>query len=55
MTPLHSAAVGGKLQVIELLLSKGAEVDCMTNVSACTCIAVKCLNCYYCLIAVYMY
>ena len=33
MTPLHNASVIGHLQIVELLLSKGAEVDSRDEVS----------------------
>ena len=33
MTPLYKASEGGHLQVVELLLSKGAEVDSRDMVS----------------------
>ena len=33
MTPLYKASEGGHLQVVELLLSKGAEVDSRDKVS----------------------
>ena len=33
MTPLYKASEGGHLQVVELLLSKGAEVDSRDDVS----------------------
>ena len=33
MTPLYKASEGGHLQIVELLLSKGAEVDSRDKVS----------------------
>ena len=33
MTPLYKASKGGHLQIVELLLSKGAEVDSRDEVS----------------------
>ena len=33
MTPLYKASEGGHLQFVELLLSKGAEVDSRDEVS----------------------
>ena len=34
MTPLYKASDGGHLQIVELLLSKGAEVDSRNEVSS---------------------
>ena len=45
MTPLYKASEGGHLQVVELLLSKGAKVDSRDYVSICN-------NVMYCVIVV---
>ena len=45
MTPLYKASEGGHLQVVELLLSKGAEVDSRDRVSTYN-------NVMYCVIVI---
>ena len=45
MTPLYKASVGRHLQVVELLLSKGAEVDSRDKVSTYN-------NVMYCVIVI---
>ena len=45
MTPLYKASEGGHLQVAELLLSKGAEVDSRDKVSTYN-------NVMYCVIVI---
>ena len=34
ITPLHNAAVGGNIEIVKLLLDKGAEIDCKNETSA---------------------
>ena len=45
MTPLYNASEGGHLQVVKLILSKGAEVDSRDKVSTYN-------NVMYCVIVI---